>query len=115
MALVCTMALSLGACATSINQVMTDPSHYRNQQAKISGRVVDSYALGPQGAYLIDDRTGQIWVVSDRGVPRRGAWVTVYGRVREGFSLGMLGDRVRLPRGVGSGVVLIEDHHRAQF
>jgi len=114
-ALVAVMAASLAACATSINRIMADPWHYRNREARISGRVVDSYGFGPRGAYLIDDRTGQLWVVSEMGAPRRGAWVKVTGYVREGYNLGMLGERIRLPMGLGSGLLLVETRRRASF
>ncbi len=114
-ALVSVMALSLAGCGTTINRIMADPSHYRDRQAKISGRVVDSYSFGPRGAFLIDDRTGRLWVLSDRGVPRRGAWVKVTGTIREGYNIGAMGDRLRLPMGLETGIVLIEDYHKARF
>jgi hypothetical protein len=44
-----------------------------------------------RGAYRIDDNTGQLWVVSDKGTPRTGARVTVKGTIREGFNLGFAG------------------------
>ncbi len=108
-------ALASTACASvTVNKVLADPSHYRNREVRLSGAVVDSYSLADRGAYLIDDGTGRLWVVSDRGVPRRSAEVTVKGRVREGFNLGSLGDRVHLPPGVGTGLVLMESSHKAK-
>ncbi|MEO7192594.1 MAG: hypothetical protein ABI051_16200 [Vicinamibacterales bacterium] len=103
----------LAGCATkSINAVLADPGRYRNREVKLAGSVVDSYSLASRGVYRIEDRDGhQLWVVSDHGVPRTGAHVTVKGTVREGFNLGNLGDR--LPRGVGTGLVLMEDSHKA--
>jgi hypothetical protein len=80
----------------------------------LSGAVVDSYSLANRGAYRIDDDTGQLWVVSDKGTPRKGARVTVKGMIREGFNLGSLGDRINLPAGVGSGLVLMESSHKAK-
>ncbi len=114
-ALVAVMALSLAACGTSINRIMADPSYYQNREARVSGRVIESYSLGPRGAFLIDDRTGRLWVLSDRGVPRRGAWVKVTGTIREGYNIGSMADRLRLPRGLDSGIVLIENSHRTRF
>jgi hypothetical protein len=102
------------ACATrTINHVLADPGRYRNKTVKLQGSVVDSYSLLNNGAYRIDDTTGQLWVVSNAGVPRRGARVTVKGRVQEGFNLGSLGDRLRLPQAIGQGVVLMEQSHKA--
>ena len=82
-------ALVLSACATrSVNQILADPARYRNREVRVSGSVVESYSLTNRGAYLIDDQSAQLWVVSDRGVPRKGAQVTVKGTIREGFNLG---------------------------
>lgn len=109
--LVAVMTLASAACATSINRVLADPSRYRDREVRVSGRVADSYSIVGRGAYRLEDRSGQLWVVSDRGVPRKGANVTVKGRIREGFNLGALGDLIRLP---GGAVVMIESEHRVR-
>ena len=107
-------ALVSAACASmTINQVLADPSRYRNREVQLSGAVVDSYSLADRGAYRIDDNTGQLWVVSDKGTPRKGARVTVKGTIREGFNLGSLGDQIKLP-GIGVGLVLMESSHTAK-
>lgn len=108
-------ALAAGACAArSVNQILADPSRYRDREVRVSGVVAESYSFGSRGAYRIDDQSGQLWVVSDRGVPRNGARVTVTGTIREGFNLGSLGDRIKLPAGLGSGLVLMETSHHAK-
>ena len=105
-------ALVSAACASmTINQVLADPSRYRNREVQLSGAVVDSYSLANRGAYRIDDNTGQLWVVSDKGTPRKGARVTVKGTIREGFNLGSLGDQIKLPGiGRGTGAVGVVTH-----
>ena len=114
MAMLAGSALVSAACASmTINQVLADPSRYRNREVQLSGAVVDSYSLANRGAYRIDDETGQLWVVSDKGTPRKGARVTVKGTIREGFNLGSLGDQIRLP-GIGVGLVLMESSHTAK-
>jgi len=112
--LAATVLLSTACASLTVNQVITDPSRYRNRDVQLSGEVVDSYSFLNRGAYRIDDGTGQLWVVSDRGVPRKSARVVVKGRVREGFNLGSLGDRVTLPLGIGTGLVLTESSHKAK-
>lgn len=107
------MLFAAGCASTSVNRILADPSRYRDRDVRLSGSVVDSYSFANRGAYKIDDDTGQLWVVSDRGVPRRGARVKVKGTIREGFSLGSLGDRVRLPQTLGSGVVMVESDRSA--
>ena len=109
------IGLTSAACATrTVNQVLADPSRYRNREVQLSGAVVDSYSVGSRGAYRIDDGTGQLWIVSDQGVPRTSGRVTVKGTIREGFNLGSLGDRINLPLGLGSGLVLMESSHKAK-
>ena len=109
-------ALASAACASrTVNQVLADPSRYRDREVQLSGAVVDSYSFVNRGAYRIDDGTGQLWVVSDNGgVPRMSARVTVKGTIREGFNLGSLGGRINLPQGIGSGLVLMESSHKAK-
>jgi hypothetical protein len=108
-------ALAPAACASmTINRVLADPSRYTNREVRLSGAVVESFSLANRGAYRIDDDTGQLWVVSDTGTPRKGARVTVKGTIREGFNLGSLGDRIHLPAGVASGLVLMESSHKAR-
>ena len=106
-------ALVSTACAsTHINRILADPSHYRDREVRVSGSVVDSYSFANRGAYRLGDESGQLWVVSDRGVPRKGARVTVQGTIREGFNLGVLADRINLPA-VASGLVMMESSHKA--
>lgn len=107
--------VSTTACAAmTVNRVIADPSRYRDREVRLSGEVVDSYSLANRGVYRIDDGTGQMWVVSETGVPRRSARVTVTGRVREGFNLSSLSDRIKLPPGTGVGLVLMESSHKAK-
>jgi hypothetical protein len=107
--------VSSAACASrSINQVLADPGRYANKQVTVSGSVVDSYSVVGRGAYQLEDKTGRLWIVSDSGVPRKGARVSVKGTVREGFSLGAAGERLKLPSAIGSGLVLMESSHKAK-
>ena len=106
-------ALTSVACATSVNQILADPSRYRDREVTISGHVSESFSLGDRGVYRVGDGSGEIWVASDKGVPRNGAHVTVKGTIREGFNLGSFGLRLALPAGVGSGLVLVETSHQA--
>ena len=107
------VAISTAACASvTINKVLSDPGRYRDQEVNVSGEVTDSFSVGSRGAYRLRDGSGQLWVVSDKGVPRNGARVVVKGKIREGFNLSGLGDR--LPAGLGAGLVLVESSHKAR-
>lgn len=103
--------LSLAACATRINRVMADPSRYRDREVTVSGDVVDSLSLGGRGAYRVEDSTGSLWVVTERGVPRRGARVKATGTIRDAFNFSVFGGAVQLPGGLGSGLVMMESEH----
>ena len=113
LALAVVAVVGSAACATSINSVLADPSRYRNRDVKISGEVADSYSIAERGVFRVRDGSGQLWVVSDHGVPRNGARVSVKGTIREGFNLGALGNRINLPPGVSAGLMMIEKSHTA--
>lgn len=79
--------LGLSACPsqTSISKLKSDPDRYMDKEVGIVGRVTDSYGVPfVGGAYELDDGTGRIWVVTERGTPSRGARVGVKGRVYSG-------------------------------
>ena len=107
------VVLASAACASiTINKVLADPSRFRDRDVTVSGEVADSFSVTSRGAYRIKDGSGELWVVSDKGVPRTGAQVKVTGKIREGYNLGPLGDA--LPAGLGTGLVLVESSHRAK-
>ena len=108
------LCLTAAACATKINKVLADPSKYRDREVKVSGRVADSVSIVDRGAYRLVDSSGEIWVVSTRGVPRVGANVDVKGTVRDGYNFGLFGNKIKLPGGLSSGLVLIESSHSAR-
>lgn len=112
-ALALLVAMGTAACASAtINKVLSDPGRYRDREVSVSGEVADSFSVASRGAYRLRDGSGQLWVVSEHGVPRNGARVVVKGKIREGFNLSGLGDR--LPAGLGAGLVLVESSHKAR-
>lgn len=107
------VVLASTACASvTINTVLADPSRYRDRDVTVSGEVADSFSVTSRGAYRLKDGSGELWVVSDKGVPRTGAQVKVTGKIREGYNLGALSGR--LPAGLATGLVLVESSHRAK-
>ena len=110
LALVAAFALS-GCATTTVAKLLAEPARYRNNDAKLSGDVTESVSLLGRGAYKLDDGTGTIWIVSLRGVPRKGARVEVKGEVKDVVDIGSI---FKLPDEVGSGLVLVEDSHRAK-
>ena len=72
----------------TISRINADPGRYQNKEVGIVGNVTDSYGVLGNGAYEIDDGTGRIWVVTNRGVPSRGSRVGAKGKVYTGMSDG---------------------------
>ena len=106
------MSLLLAACEQkTINQILAEPQRYANRDVGVTGTVLQSYSVLGRGAYQIEDGTGKLWVISDKGVPRKGARVGVNGKIKDGFDLGGL---IKLPAGIGTGLVMIESQHRAK-
>ena len=69
---------------TAIARVKDQPSRYYNRTVSVAGRVTNTWGLPlvPFQLYSVDDGTGQITVLSNRGpAPPRGAVVRVEGRV----------------------------------
>ncbi len=108
---ICAILFS-GCERKTINEIKADPGRYANREVAVLGHVVQSVSLLGHGAYEVDDGTGRLWVVSQTGVPRKGARVLVRGRIRDGFDLGSF---VRLPERVSNAMVLMEHEHRAKF
>lgn len=84
------LALALTACPsrTNIGKINADPNRYMDKEVGVAGTVTDSYGVPfVGGAYELDDGTGKIWVVTQRGVPSKGARVGVKGRVFSGPAL----------------------------
>ncbi len=89
-------SVGLGATAcperTSIADIEANPSKYQNKDVAIAGTVQDSYGVNIPGtpirggAYKIGDGTGSIWIVTEQGVPSKGAQVGVRGRIGSGVN-----------------------------
>ena len=91
---------------------MAEPSRYANKDVTVTGTVVHSTSVLGHGTYRVEDGTGSLWVVSTKGVPRKGAHVKVTGKIRDVADLGSL---LKLPEAVGGGLVMTESHHKASY
>jgi hypothetical protein len=98
-------ALLLSSCAyTKIGKITADPTRYRNQTVRVEGRVTNSFGALSVGGYQIQDETGKIFVLSNRGVPSSGSKVAVSGTVIEGVTV----------MGKSFGTTIQERDHRVQ-
>jgi len=86
--LVSVCALLLSACPSqvTVGVLNTDPGRYRNREIAIRGTVLNSYGALGQGVYEMGDESGSIWVLTQRGVPTKGARLTVVGKPVNGIT-----------------------------
>ena len=104
--------IAAGCGARSINQLLADPAKYRNQTVTVRG--AQSASVAGRGAYRITDGDQGLWVVTTSGAPRQGARVDVTGRLQDGYDLSAFGNIIQLPGSLRSGLVLIEESHKAR-
>jgi hypothetical protein len=110
------LSFFLAACEEKkIVQIMAEPDRYARHEVGVRGHVIESYSMFGRGAYRVDDGSGKLWIVSDRGVPRTGSRVAVKGKIVDGFDLGAFGPMLKIPEKLRSGLVMLENDHRAKF
>jgi hypothetical protein len=98
--LILALAVSLSAASlakrVSIGDIESNPARYFDKKVTISGTVETSYGVtlpsilvnrGSGGMYKIDDGTGEIWVVTERGVPSKGARLKLKGKIQTGVNI----------------------------
>ncbi len=92
----------------SIGEIEANTAKYLGKKVTIAGTVETGYGIslpqilirnGSGGTYKIDDGTGEIWVVTQRGVPQKGARLKVKGKIQNGVTID----------GRNYGLVLYED------
>ncbi len=88
MFLTCVVFLTACPKQTTINQLNGDPARYRGKEVVLVGTVTNSFGALGQGAYELSDETGKIWVVTQRGVPSKGARVGAVGKYMNGVNWG---------------------------
>ena len=112
------LVAAAGCAGKTINDILADPQRYANQDVEVTGNVVESFSVVGKGFYRIDDETGKLWIYSSKGVPRKGARVSVKGKIRDGFDFGALGEIIPLPEPVKerieNGLLMIESSHKAK-
>jgi len=98
-------ALVLTGCeSVKIADIKADPARYRDKTVQVDGTVTTAFGALSVGAYEIEDETGKIFVVSNRGVPSQGARVRVQGTVFSGATVA----------GQAVGVAIRESQHEVR-
>jgi len=112
----CLTALVTAGCGgvRSLNDLLADPSKYRDKSVTVRGIVADSASVLGNGAYRITDHEQGLWVVTRSGAPRKGARVEVTGQLQDGYDLSGFGAGRKLPGALQNGLVLVESSHKAR-
>jgi len=88
-ALIFLLGLLMVACETQkISDIKADPGRFKDKEITVAGKVT-SLSVGAlnMGLYEIDDGTGKLVVISEKGgAPAQGATVGVKGRIVPTFT-----------------------------
>lgn len=77
-----------GVFSTPIGNLRRSPRDYDGKRLTISGIVMEKNSFLFTKYFVLQDKTGEIHVVTDRVLPNVGDSTTVHGRLEEAFSLG---------------------------
>jgi hypothetical protein len=84
--------LVLASCAavfaTRIADIQNAPTKYDGREVTVAGKVTSAHNLLVVKYYEVDDGTGEIPVVTQSELPKKGDKVRVKGRVNQAFVLG---------------------------
>jgi hypothetical protein len=102
--------LLTGCGSTKIGRILADPGRYTSRNVTVEGRVTNAYGISVPGlpvpgVYQVDDGTGKIYVLGNRGVPGKEARVRVSGTVTPGLSVG----------GRSYGTAIREKNHKVRY
>jgi len=86
------MSLSISGCTNvnKISDITSNSAQYNGKAVNISGYVGNTLwnDLTSRGAYQVNDGSGNIWVVTSKEPPAKGAKVNVTGTVSPAFTFG---------------------------
>jgi len=74
--------------ATPINRILENPREYSGKTVTISGKVTEVFSLVFVKYFVVEDKTAEIVVVTNKPLPREGTKIMVKGTVEEAFSIG---------------------------
>lgn len=73
---------------TPIQKILNNPREYSSQNVTVSGHVIEVYSFIVVKYFILKDKTGEITVITEQPMPKKGAKLSVTGMVREAFSIG---------------------------
>jgi len=77
-----------GISTTPIKRIIENPRDYDGKPVSVAGEVTDVFSLLVLKGFIVRDATGEIVVITDRILPKKGSQIKVRGVIREAFSMG---------------------------
>lgn len=84
--LACLCHCSFGT--TKIGDIKNNPREYVDKEVTVSGTTTRSVSLLVIKYFILQDKTGEITVVTQKALPREGQHLKVQGIVKEAFAIG---------------------------
>ncbi len=76
------------SCATPVEKILNHTAKYENREVKVKGRVESTTNIRIMKYYILDDGTGEIYVVTDDPLPPEGSKQTAKGIVKQYLKIG---------------------------
>ncbi len=70
-----------------IGRIIQNPREYTGKKVSVSGEVTEVFGFFVIKYFIVQDKTGQIPVVTEKVLPKKGSKITVRGTVKEAFAL----------------------------
>jgi len=90
---VCLLVILLLACesgffTTPIGSILKNPRDYEGKPVKVRGVVTENMNIFIMKGFKLKDNTGEIFVITDKILPKEGSSTTAKGYIKEGFAIG---------------------------
>lgn len=82
------LACDQGFFTTPIGSLLKNPRDYEGKLVKVSGEVTENMNIFIIKGFKLKDDTGEIFVITDKILPKVGAKATAQGYIKEGFTIG---------------------------
>lgn len=75
--------LFLASCATDIQEIKNNPDAYKNKTVTVKGKVNTVINVLLKKGFFIQDKTGEIFVMTENALPQKGEQKMIEGKVIE--------------------------------
>lgn len=81
-------ACGSGFFTTPIGSILKNPRDYEGKLVKVSGVVTENMNIFVMKGFKLKDDTGEIFVITNKILPKAGSTATAKGYIKEGFTIG---------------------------